>query len=102
MKTIQKALLTLLLAVPFLLLLLPGNYFDTGQSLCPSKVLLDIECPGCGLTRGVMHLMHFDFADAWHFNKLSYPILVLGVLVWLHLLGILIHKPIFPWLKRFY
>lgn len=102
MKTIQKALLTLLLAVPFLLLLLPGNYFDAGQSLCPSKVFFHTECPGCGLTRGVMHLMHFDFATAWQFNVLSYPILVIGIIVWFHILGKVIHKEIFPWLNKFY
>jgi hypothetical protein len=29
---------------PFVLLFLPANYFDEGQSICLSKMLANIEC----------------------------------------------------------
>tara|TARA_B100000809_G_C15126800_1_gene526632 strand:- start:2568 stop:2819 length:252 start_codon:yes stop_codon:yes gene_type:complete len=64
------------------LLVLPSNFFDYGQSLCPSKSLLDLECLGCGITRGIQHLIHFDFKIAWEFNKLSYPVVIIGIYYW--------------------
>jgi hypothetical protein len=66
------------LLVPLILLLLPANFFDKGQSLCLSKLLAGVECYGCGMTRAIMHLIHFDFKGAYEFNKLafiSFPVL---------------------------
>jgi len=57
--------------VPLVLLALPATFFDHGQSLCLSKLLADMECYGCGMTRAIMHLIHLDFAQAWFYNKLS-------------------------------
>lgn len=68
--------------IPFFLLLLPATYFDTGQALCPSKLLLDKECPGCGITRSVQHAIHFDFKEAWDFNKLIIIVLPLLIYFW--------------------
>ena len=69
--------------IPVVLLLLPVDYFDTGQSVCISKLLLDLECYGCGMTRAVMHLIHFDVIGAWEFNKLVFIVLPLLMWVWL-------------------
>jgi hypothetical protein len=52
------------------LLYLPADYFDHGESICPSKVLLDMECLGCGITRAMQHVIHLDFVAAWNFNNL--------------------------------
>ena len=70
--------LALYVIIPLILLALPADYFDTGKSICLSVLLLGRECYGCGMTRGIMHLIHFDFADAVYFNPLSlivFPIL---------------------------
>ncbi len=32
---------------------------------CPSRSLLHVECPGCGLTRSFVHLAHGDWQAAW-------------------------------------
>ncbi|MBK9190440.1 MAG: DUF2752 domain-containing protein [Crocinitomicaceae bacterium] len=70
-----------MIALPVWLLLSPANYFDAGESICPSKVFFGKECPGCGMTRATQHMIHFDFNEAWNFNKLSFFILpVLGFL----------------------
>lgn len=74
-------ILTALLVTPIVLLFLPADYFDTGETLCLSKRLLDLECFGCGMTRGIQHFIHLDFAAAWEFNKLTF--LVFPVLVYL-------------------
>ena len=81
---------------------LPVDYFDTGQSMCASVWLFDLECLGCGITRGIMHLMHFDFIGAWEFNKLSFLVLPIGILLWVHLFGMLIGQSYFSFFKRFY
>lgn len=58
--------------LPLVLLLLPADFFDKGQSLCVSQLLAGVECYGCGTTRAFMHLIHLDFAGAYQFNKLSF------------------------------
>ena len=95
-------LLALALGAFLFLFFLPADYFDKGQSMCLSVVFFDIECLGCGLTRGIMHLMHLDIQAAWEFNKLSFIILPIGILLWIHLFGILINKSYFSFFKRLY
>jgi hypothetical protein len=71
--------LIVLIALPALFFFLPADYFDNGASLCPSKQFLNMECPGCGMTRSVQHLIHLDIEAAWQFNKLTFLILpILG------------------------
>jgi hypothetical protein len=102
MKFVRKAFRVFSLGMPFVLLMLPADYFDNGTTVCPSKALLDIECPGCGLTRGVMHLIHFDFLAAWEFNKLSFIIVPLGIMLWFHILGKVINRPMFSFIDEWY
>lgn len=65
------ALIATMIMVPLVLLLLPADYFDNGPAMCPSKRFFDIECLGCGMTRAVMHLIHFDLESAIYYNGLS-------------------------------
>ncbi len=71
-----------LILIPIVLLVLPSNYFDNGQSVCVSVLLFDQECYGCGMTRGIHHLLHLDFLSAYEFNKLSLIVLPLLVYLW--------------------
>lgn len=71
-----------LLIAPVVLLILPANFFDKGESICLSKVLFDIECYACGLTRAVQHAIHGDFAGAYQYNKLVAVVLPLLFLWW--------------------
>lgn len=71
-KKLKQAYLVLLVIIPIILLILPANYFDIGQSVCLSILLLDKSCYACGMTRAIQHLIHFDFIEAWSFNKLSF------------------------------
>lgn len=68
---------------PFILLFIPANYFDEGQSICLSKMLANIECYACGLTKGVMHFIHFEFEKAWGYNKLTFIVVPLLFPLWL-------------------
>ena len=61
------------------LLHLPADYFDNGQSVCISVLFFDMKCYGCGMTRGIQHLIHGNFYEAFQYNKLSFIVLPLGV-----------------------
>lgn len=68
--------------MPLVLLVLPADFFDSGQSICLSVLLLDTTCYGCGITRAVQHFIHFDFATAWEYNKLVVAVVPLLIYVW--------------------
>lgn len=71
--------------IPLILWILPPDFFDDGVSICPSKVFLNIECLGCGITRAVMHFHHFEFAEAIYYNWgviWVYPFLVFLWIKW--------------------
>lgn len=70
-----------LLAISIILLILPSDFFDNGQSICLSVILANRECYACGMTRGIQHLIHFEFAEAYKFNKLSFVVLPLIIFV---------------------
>ena len=68
---------------PFILIVMPIDFFDKGESICLSKQLAGIECYGCGLTKAIMHFIHFDFKGAWNFNQLSFLIIPMMFPLWL-------------------
>jgi len=73
----------ILLLAPIVLWILPADYFDNSERIiCPSRALFEVECPGCGLTRGVMHLHHFDFEEALYFNNLVFIVYPALVILW--------------------
>lgn len=43
-------------------------------SLCPVKALFGISCFGCGMTRGFISILNFDFKTAYEYNVLSIPL----------------------------
>ncbi|MCP3931302.1 MAG: DUF2752 domain-containing protein [Bacteroidetes bacterium] len=85
-KMLNWSLLIILVAIPLVLLILPSHFFDSGPPSCLSVWILGKTCFACGITRGIMHLIHFDFAGAYFYNPLSFvvfPIVVLLYLRWL-------------------
>lgn len=68
--------------IPIVLLILPADFFDEGSSICLSVLILGQECPACGLTRAMMHLIHFDYQIAYSLNKLSFVLFPLIVYLW--------------------
>jgi hypothetical protein len=74
-----------ILIVPFILWMLPANFFDTGQSICLSKLIMERDCPGCGMTRAVQHAMHGEFTLAFGFNKVIIVIMPLFIFIYLRL-----------------
>tara|TARA_B100000683_G_C12433656_1_gene532906 strand:- start:674 stop:961 length:288 start_codon:yes stop_codon:yes gene_type:complete len=71
----------ILILIPLILIFLPANFFDSGDSVCLSIMIFDKECYACGMTRAIQHLIHLDFAKAISFNKLSilvFPLLIVS------------------------
>ena len=73
----------LILAIPIVLLILPSEFFDSGQSICLSVLLFKMECYACGMTRASMHLIHFEFVDAYFFNPLAFIVVPLLTLLFI-------------------
>ncbi len=79
---IMVGLAIFLVLSPLVLCLLPADFFDDGPSLCPSKRFLDLECPGCGLTRGAQHFLHGEWEVALDYNPLVIVVVPLLGVVW--------------------
>ena len=82
-KVFQYILLFILIAIPIVLLILPADYFNDGRPMCASVLFLGIECFACGITRGIMHLIHLDFTTAYYYNPLTF--IAFPFLVWYYL-----------------
>ncbi|MEZ4919542.1 MAG: DUF2752 domain-containing protein [Saprospiraceae bacterium] len=95
-KILEWAWLIILVFGPIVALLLPKDYFNEGEALCPSMRFFNIECYGCGMTRAMQHLSHLDFESAAYYNPLSFivaPILAFLWVKWLRfMLKLLILK----------
>ena len=96
-KIAKIILLIILFLGPSILFFLPSDYFDQGQSVYLSVVLFDLECYGCGMTRALMHLVHFEFYKAYEYNKLVILVFPLLFLWWLKIVFSLFGKKILKW-----
>lgn len=47
---------------------------------CPTRFLTGICCPGCGMTRAVIHLCKGDAAGAIHYHPLVFTLPIIAVL----------------------
>jgi uncharacterized protein DUF2752 len=58
--------------------LLPGR----GPTLCTFRNLTGYDCPGCGLTRSVIALLHGDVGGSLRAHPLGAIVFVLGLALW--------------------
>lgn len=58
--------------------LLPAGGIEDGPVLCPFRALTGLPCPGCGLTRSWVYLMHGDLGSSLASNWFG-PVLILAV-----------------------
>jgi hypothetical protein len=72
----------LLLVMPATFVLLPINSFDSGQSLCLSRVVFNFSCYACGMTRALKHLIFLDLSTAWEYHKVAFAVLPLITWLW--------------------
>jgi hypothetical protein len=58
-----------------------GTHTQLGLPPCPSVLLFNRPCPGCGLTTSFSAFVHGNFAFAFHAHPLG-PILYMGMTLW--------------------
>ena len=65
----------------FLLVVLLYVFFHVAGIGCPIRFVTGISCPGCGMTRAYIALLHFDLAQATFFHPL-WPLPMIFVLLY--------------------
>lgn len=81
--TLNKLWIAALLIFPIVLWIMPANFFESSDViLCPSRLFFDVECFGCGITRAIMNLHHFNFEQALYFNGFSFVMYPALIAVW--------------------
>jgi len=81
-KVFALVILGIMLVIPILLLMLPINYFDGKESICLSQLIFKTKCYGCGMTKAIQHLIHFDIGNALKYNMLSIIVLPVLIYIW--------------------
>jgi len=89
--------LSILFSIPIILFILPPTYFDSGQTVCLSVLFFDLECYGCGMTRAIMHFIHFEFIKSINYNPLVVLVFPLLVLLWVKMVFFVFGKKILKW-----
>ena len=95
-------LMGLLVVLPFFMNVDFSALNDTGRvslqgfqlpSMCMSREVFGVECPGCGLTRSFVALAHGDWIESFGFHRLG-PVLYLYLftLILFHLYGALVAR----------
>ena len=74
-KRKKQALRSVAAGVAFFAFLYGVTRF-TDEPLCPIKRFFGVSCPGCGLTRGCICILKFDFEEAFRYHVLSIPLFV--------------------------
>lgn len=67
--------------IPAVVMLVPTELLDRAPAICLFRLLLGMECPGCGMTRAVSAVLHGDLARAFAYNRgivVVFPLLVLA------------------------
>lgn len=70
-------------------------------SLCMSKSLFDVDCPGCGLTRSVLCFLQGDLARSLHFHRIGWILAAVIVFQFPYRITALVRKQDYPLGKRF-
>ncbi len=83
-KTLLTGAVVLLIGCAYLVL-----YQITGIGIpCPFRWVTHLNCPGCGVTRMLVSLFHFDFVSAFRYNAcllIMLPVLIGLFIRWVYL-----------------
>ncbi|MCM8776721.1 MAG: DUF2752 domain-containing protein [Candidatus Omnitrophica bacterium] len=82
-KLLFFKVISLYILLPVTLFFIPLSSLQNLPSLCLYKAIFGIECPGCGITRALLSLLHFNLYDTLNYNRLV--VIVFPVLVYIFL-----------------
>ncbi|TAL40628.1 MAG: DUF2752 domain-containing protein [Methylovulum sp.] len=74
--------ITGILLIPVVLYFMPLDWLINQHSICLFKNITGNECYGCGMTRALLSAIHFQFENAFHYNKLFLIVLPLLIYIW--------------------
>ncbi|MBP8084512.1 MAG: DUF2752 domain-containing protein [Spirochaetes bacterium] len=74
--------LSVILLAPIIIILIPISSIEN-KSFCLYTNLLGFHCPGCGMTRAMFSIMHFQFNNAIRYNKLVILVFPILIYYWL-------------------
>ena len=67
--------------IPFILIVF-GIVELIGMDIpCLFKLIFDIPCPGCGMTRAFRQILKLNFKKAMYYNILSVPLLIVIIIL---------------------
>ena len=78
--------LALLVAAPALFAAIPAPVIASGPDLCLIKLLLGVECWGCGITRALHQLMLGDWRTALELHRGVFAVALALAAEWVRLL----------------
>jgi hypothetical protein len=65
---------------------IPKIYLGDTFPICVYRIILSKKCIGCGTTRAVWSILHFNFNDAYEYNKMiiiTFPIIIGCIVKWI-------------------
>jgi hypothetical protein len=68
--------------LPIALYLVPLNWINHQHTICIYKNITGYDCYGCGITRAILSALHFQFQNAFNYNKLVVVVLPLLAYIW--------------------
>lgn len=71
-----------IILIPVAIYFIPLDWIKDQHSICLYKNLTGHECIGCGMTRATLSAIHFQFGDAYKYNKLFIIVFPLLVYIW--------------------
>lgn len=81
-KITRKKHLLIVWVSPLLLGFLPIKFILDNKTICIWKNLFDIDCLGCGITRSILLVFHFEFSKAFECNSIVFITFPLISIIW--------------------
>ena len=78
--------LALISVLGIIFMLIPKAYLGETYPICLFRIFLNKHCLGCGTTRAVWSVLHFQFIEAYEYNKMiiiTFPLLVGCFIKWI-------------------
>lgn len=87
----KKIITHLFLFILLILYLIVGNHFNI-YLFCPFYKITKLYCPGCGVTRMLLSILHGNFYQAFRFNPLIFIMLPFFIIYYILYIISLINK----------
>ncbi len=75
---IRIAAITAMLVAP-MVMYWHNPEIDSSRSICPFMRFLDIPCPGCGLTKSMIHAYKLEFGVSMDYHLWGIPLILIGI-----------------------